>query len=64
LGACFEQAGARAFADHLAFEFGEGAEYLHQHAASGAGCVDRLRQRPEFRASGADPFENGQQVFE
>ncbi len=30
------QAGARALADHLALEFGEGAEHLHQHAAGGA----------------------------
>jgi hypothetical protein len=47
-----------------ALEFSEGAEHLHQHAAGGAGCIDRLRQRSEFRAGGADPFENGQKVFE
>ena len=64
LGACFEQAGARALADHLALEFSEGAEHLHQHATGGAGCIDRLRQRSEFRAGGADPFEDGQKVFE
>jgi len=64
LGARFVQAGARALADHLALEFGEGAEHLHQHAAGGAGRVDRLRKRPEFRADDADPFENGQEVFE
>jgi hypothetical protein len=53
------QAGARALADHLALEFGERAEHLHQHAAGGAGRVDRFGQRPEFRAGGADPFEDG-----
>src|SRR5271166_2982955 len=58
------QTGARALADHLALEFGEGAEHLHQHPAGGAGRVDRFGQRFEFRAGRADPFEDGQKVFE
>jgi hypothetical protein len=59
LSARFVQAAARALADHLALEFGEGAEHLHQHAA-----VDRLGQRSEFRVGGIDPFEDGQKVSE
>ena len=39
-------------------------KHLHQHAAGGAGCIDRFCKRPEFRTGGADPFENGQKVFE
>jgi len=58
------QSGARALANHLALEFGGGAEHLHQHAAGRAGGVDRLGQRPEFCAGGADPFEHREKVFE
>ena len=61
LSARFMQSGACALADHLALEFGEGAEHLHQHSTGGAGSIDRFRKRPEFRAGGADAFENGQE---
>jgi hypothetical protein len=64
LGARFMKSGACTLADHLALEFGEGAEHLHQHSTGGAGSIDRFRKRPEFRAGGADAFENGQEVFE
>lgn len=63
LGARFMQAGARTLADHLALEFGEGAEHLHQHAAGGPE-VDRLGQRSEFCAGDADPLEDREKVFE
>ena len=64
LGARFMQSGACALADHLALEFGEGAEHLHQHSTGGAGSIDRFRKRPEFRAGGADPFKDREKVFE
>ena len=64
MGTLFVKAGARPLADHFVFEFGEGAEHLHQHAAGGARRVDGLGQRLEFRAGGADPIEEREKVFE
>ena len=43
-------AGARALADHVA-------------CGRRGRCIDRLRQRSEFRPGGADPFEYGQKVL-
>ncbi|MFZ0044364.1 MAG: hypothetical protein WAL16_00875 [Streptosporangiaceae bacterium] len=48
--------------DGVAFELGEHAEHLHQHAAHRRGGVERLGGRPEHHSGLVEVIQQGDQV--
>src|SRR4029077_20500307 len=58
------QTGGRPFADHGAFELGEATDHLHHHATRWRRGVDRLGDRAEAGAGGADSLHDVEYVFQ
>ena len=56
------QPGSGAFADEVAFEFGQGREDVEDELAAGGGGVDRLLQAPEPDAAVGEAGDGVDQV--
>jgi hypothetical protein len=57
-------AGGGAFADHDAFEPGEGGDHLHHNTSRRGSGVDALGDRPEAGAGLGDPLHDVRHVLE